>query len=69
MITSNRNVLIDVKFSLSSVVGTGSKRQVVGLGVVSKESSERLIRVSLSRQLLASIVSESNVELDLVRSC
>lgn len=60
-------MLIDVKVSLNSVVGTGSKRQVVGLGEdVSEESSERLIRVSLSRQLLALIVSESNIELDRV---
>lgn len=65
LITSNRDVIIDVKISLSSVVGSWSKRQVVGLGEDNSER-ERLIRISLSRQLPALILSESNVELDCV---
>lgn len=47
----NRVLLIGGKTSLSSGVGMWSKRQVVGLGDDTEESSERLVRVRLSRQL------------------
>lgn len=56
---SNRDVLIDGNISISSVVGMGSKSQVVLDDDTSGESFERLIGVRLSRQLSGLIVSMS----------
>lgn len=59
---SNRDVLIDEKISLSSVVGMGSKRRVVGL--VGDTSEERLISMRLSRPLSGLTAAESTDQFD-----
>lgn len=60
---SNTDVLIDGEISLSSVIGMGSKRPVVGLlDDISEQGSERLIGVRLSRRLSGLIVSYSTDE-------